>query len=71
MSEDAKKRGYTLYVAHFNHKIRGEDAERDAEFCRAKAEEYGLSFFLGEADVPALAKQNGNSLEMEAREQRY
>ena len=71
MSEDAKKRGYTLYVAHFNHKIRGEDAERDAEFCRAKAEKYGLPFFLGEADVPALAKQNGNSLEMEAREQRY
>ncbi len=69
--EDAKKEGYSLSLAHFNHKIRGEDAERDAEFCRATAEKYRLPFYLGEADIPALAKISGKSLEAEAREQRY
>ncbi len=71
MYTDAQKKGYSLFVAHFNHKIRGEDAERDAQFCRATAEKYGLPFYLGEADVPALAKISGKSLEAEAREQRY
>ena len=71
LANDAKVNGYPLFAAHFNHKIRGEEALRDLEFCRAKSKEYGIPFFEGEADVPTLAKQHGASLEAEAREQRY
>lgn len=69
--EDSQKNGFRVYAAHFNHKIRGEEAERDMLFCRSVAEKYGITFFCGEADVPALAKEHGNSLELEARECRY
>lgn len=68
---DSKEHGYPLFAAHLNHKIRGADALRDLEFCRARAAKYSVPFFEGEADVPALAKQNGTSIEQEAREQRY
>ena len=68
---DAKQNGYPLFAAHFNHKIRGEEALRDLEFCKNAAKSYGIPFFSGEADVPTLAKEHGNSIEAEAREQRY
>ena len=71
LAEDSIKNGFSLSVAHFNHQIRGEEAERDARFCEGEAEKYNLPFYLGSADVPALAKDHKNSLENEAREQRY
>lgn len=69
--KDSKKNGFVLHAAHFNHHIRGKDAERDADFCLALAKANSIPFHLGEADVPALAQINGNSIESEAREQRY
>ena len=68
---DAKENGFKLHAAHFHHGIRGEEADRDARFCEAVAAKNGVPFYLGRADVPALAKANGNSIEAEAREQRY
>ena len=69
--KDSKKNGFILHIAHFNHSIRGEEAERDASFCERLANEHGLPFHLEKADVPALAKESGNSLETEARIRRY
>ncbi len=71
LCEDAKKAGFPVFAAHFHHGIRGEEADRDALFCQSLAQKLGVPFFLGKADVPTLAKQNGNSIEAEAREQRY
>lgn len=71
LAEDARRNGFTLVAAHFNHKIRGEEAERDAEFCRALAESYNIPFTLGSADVPRLAREHGTGIEEEARAQRY
>lgn len=71
LAEDAKANGFKLSVAHFHHGIRGEEADRDAEFCKKEAEKYGAEFYLGKADIPSLAKENGTSLEAEARAQRY
>lgn len=68
---DSKLKGFRLYAAHFNHKIRGDEALRDLEFCKRVAQEYGVPFFSGEADIPALAKEKGASLEAAAREERY
>lgn len=66
-----KENGYTVHAAHFHHGIRGEEADRDANFCRSVAQKHGIPFYVAKADVPALAKRNGNSLEQEARIQRY
>lgn len=69
--EDSKKNGYSLSVAHFHHGIRGDEADRDAKFCRESAKKYDIPFHLEKADIPSLARENGNSIEAEARERRY
>lgn len=71
LNDDAHKNGFILHAAHFNHRIRGEEATRDADFCKKICASLNIPFHLGEADVPALAKKNGNSIEAEARNQRY
>ena len=68
---DAKDKGFELHAAHFNHEIRGEEANRDADFCKATCDRLNIPFHLGRANVPLLAKENGNSVEAEARIQRY
>lgn len=71
LAEDARREGYPLFAAHFNHRIRGEEAERDARFCRELADSLGIPLIVGSADVPALAREHGTGLEEEARELRY
>lgn len=69
--EYCKEHRTPLTLAHVDHGIRGEEAKRDAAFCRALAEKHSLPFHLLEADVPALAKASGRSIEEEARAVRY
>lgn len=71
LSTYCKAHGAQLSVAHVNHMIRGKDAERDRDFCRALAQEYAIPFYLLEADVPALSREHGRGLEEEARAVRY
>ncbi|MBQ9162589.1 MAG: tRNA lysidine(34) synthetase TilS [Clostridia bacterium] len=71
LSEYSKKHGTPICAAHLNHGIRGEEADRDESFCRQIAAEYGIPFFCERADVPALARQTGESLELKARVCRY
>lgn len=59
-----------LAVAHFDHRLR-ESSSEDAEFCRGVAEQLGLSFEKGEADVGQLAAEEGRSVEDAARSARY
>lgn len=66
-----RENGATLYAAHIDHGIRGEEARRDREFCVRTADEYGIKIFVLEADVPALAREHHESLETEARRVRY
>ena len=63
--------GYAFSAAHINHGIRGEEADRDESFCRALCERHSVGFHLLRADVPALARENGESLEEAARRVRY
>ena len=62
--------GFKPVVAHFNHRIRP-TAQADAEFVRNSAARYGLEFVLGTADIPELAKLNGETIEEAARNNRY
>jgi tRNA(Ile)-lysidine synthase len=57
-------------VAHLNHQLRGKEAEADEQFVRELAAELDLPFSSKSVDVKALAKQEGISLEMAARNAR-
>ena len=61
----------SLGAAHLNHGIRGEEADRDESFCRDLCASIGVPFYARRVDVPALAKQSGQSLEAAARIARY
>lgn len=61
----------TILLAHVNHGIRGKEALRDRTFCEQIAKERGLEIAILDVDVPALAKERGQSLEEAAREVRY
>jgi tRNA(Ile)-lysidine synthase len=63
--------GYHFAAAHINHNIRGDEAKRDEDFCRELCREHGIGFYLQSLDVPALAKEFGESLEEAARHVRY
>ena len=67
----AKESCATIYAAHVNHGIRGDEADRDEEFCRKVATEYGIQFFSCKLDIPSLAKRSGKSIELAARDERY
>ncbi len=71
LAKAAKRDGFPLTLAHVDHGIRGEEAARDREFCRALAEQYGCRLMILEADIPALAAQNRRGLEEQARQVRY
>lgn len=70
-AQAAKASGAPLHVAHVHHGIRGKEADRDADFCRALAERYGCPFHMLSADVPAIAQKSGETLEQAARRVRY
>ncbi len=60
-----------LHAAHINHCIRGNEAERDAEYSRSVAEKNGVEFHLLKCDIPTLSKELGISEEMAGRKVRY
>ena len=67
----SKSNDLTVYAAHVNHCIRGEEADRDEEFCKAVAKEYGIGIFVHKVDIPALARESSKSVELCARDERY
>src|SRR5205807_9118913 len=48
--------GIVLSVAHFNHRIRGAEADRDEQFVRALAVNFELEFHSSSADAPAYSQ---------------
>lgn len=60
-----------LTAAHFNHGIRGADADADAALCRSLCKKLGIELIEGRADVPRIARETGQGLEAAAREARY
>ena len=63
--------GIMVKAAHLNHNIRGEEALRDQEFVKAQCKKLGVELFCETIDVPKFAKENGQSIELAARNVRY
>ena len=57
----------TLSAAHFNHKLRGAESDRDEAFVRAFCTGHGIPFYAGSAKIKSGAK----GLEAAARDARY
>ncbi len=68
--EYRKKVPFGLVVVHVNHLIR-EDASRDAEFVKKICEKENLPFYLKEAKVKEIARQEHLSEEEAGRKVRY
>lgn len=63
--------GWKLFVAHFNHQLRGRASEADERFIAQAARTLGLSFASGRGEVRSVARTRGESLEMAARDLRH
>ena len=61
----------TVLAAHFNHRLRGEEAERDEAFVRSLCDSLGVELVCGGADVAAWAAERRMGLEEAARTLRY
>lgn len=60
-----------ITAVHVNHMIRGDEAERDAEFAEKFCRSLGVKFVLYKRDVPKLAMECGQGLEECGRNVRY
>jgi len=63
--------GLCLFVAHLNHGLRGDAATGDAAAVASRAAALGIACHSRSADVAALWRQSGGSLEAVARRARY
>ncbi|MEE9295547.1 MAG: tRNA lysidine(34) synthetase TilS [Phycisphaerae bacterium] len=61
----------SIYVAHLNHQLRGEEAEKDAAFVQAAADSLQVPSIMECRDIATLASQKGKSIEEFGRQQRY
>jgi len=67
----APEQGLTLHVAHFQHGLRGVDAEADARFVAELADRWGLACSFGGGDVATRAYTERRSLEAVAHDLRW
>ncbi len=66
-----KELGIVLSVIHFNHKLRGAEADADEQFVTDLARQYKLQLHRASEDVEGYAAQQHLSLEAAGREMRY
>ncbi|MDX2066600.1 MAG: tRNA lysidine(34) synthetase TilS [Fimbriimonadaceae bacterium] len=62
--------GIDVVAAHLHHGMRPE-ADTEMRLCQAFAEELGIPFLAGRADVPLIARHRGIGLEEAGRDARY
>lgn len=61
----------SVYAAHVNHGIRGEEAKRDENFVKDVCEKWDVPLFVLHADIPAEASKTGETEEEAGRRIRY
>lgn len=67
----SRKEGFPLVAMHVHHHLRGDEADRDAAFCRTICGELSVPFLLRHVDVSAAAAERGEGIEEAARRLRY
>jgi tRNA(Ile)-lysidine synthase len=67
----AEKNRWKMFVAHFNHQLRGRASDADEKLVGRTAGKLRLKFLGGSADVKTFAKESKQSVEMAARKLRH
>ncbi|MCS6821053.1 MAG: tRNA lysidine(34) synthetase TilS [Microscillaceae bacterium] len=65
------KSQFQIGIAHCNFQLRDKESEQDEVFVRELAQTYQVPIYVQRFDTQALAKQNGQSIQMTARQLRY
>ena len=71
LAELRTKLGIGIFVLHFHHQLRGEEADEDERFVQELARTFRVEFVSDRADVAGEARRNGLNLEDAARRLRY
>lgn len=71
LDEWCRRRDGQVIAAHFNHQLRGAEADRDEAFVREMCAKWSIPLTAGRGDVRAFAQREGLSLEEAARTLRY
>lgn len=66
-----KELGYTVEAAHCNFHLRGEESDRDENFCRKFCSDNSIVLHVTHFDTKGFAKLRKMSIEMAARHLRY
>ena len=66
-----EKLSITVEAMHVNHCLRGDESDRDEEFCRRLCSKYDIPFSSFRVDVKSYAKEHSLSDEEAARKLRY
>ncbi|MBQ7505460.1 MAG: tRNA lysidine(34) synthetase TilS [Ruminococcus sp.] len=61
----------TIYAAHLNHNLRGNEANRDEDFVRKICRNIDIKLFVKSVDIRSLAKERKQSEELCGRDERY
>lgn len=71
LSELGERLGITVEALHVNHNLRGEESDRDEQFCRNLCTGLNIPFTAVSCDVRSFSEKNGLSTEEAARRLRY
>ena len=71
MEEIATENGFELRCAHFDHRLRGAESDRDRQFVEDYCQKRNIPCYIGAEDVSAYAVENGMGIEESARFLRY
>ncbi len=61
----------TIFAAHVNHMLRGDESDSDEAFCRNLCKKFGIELSVLRCDVAGEAKRAKESVEAAARRVRY
>lgn len=71
LGELGKSAGFSVLAAHYNHRLRGEESDRDAAFVADWCRRQGIGCIGGGGDVSGEARRRGTGIEETARSLRY
>jgi tRNA(Ile)-lysidine synthase len=66
-----RQEGYQFSVAHCNFQLRGDESDNDELFVKSLAEKHSIPYFSTRFNTEAIAKSEGISIQMAARDLRY
>lgn len=67
----SQQKDISLVAAHFNHHLRGDEADQDEQFVRTLCKDWGIPLAVGQGNVKAETEARQQGIEETARQLRY